>query len=195
MASFVNAVIRGLGKPYADGTEPIEIHVLPNNAHGLPFSYGTRVPVTLTVNSETYHAGLRATVVNKYVWICPDVKTKNGTTKKLAHIVDDARFKKNERVILEVNGTDIVLKASLADIPNSDTHLFPEEVESNNDYIEGATFTVQVVQYERDPDARKKCISHHGTNCAVCGVQVRQRLWRYRRRIYPRTPPCPTVAD
>lgn len=169
MPSLVNAVVRGLGKPYADGTEPIEIHILRNHAHGLPFSYDRRIAVTLTVNNETYHAGLRATVDNKYIWICPDIKTKDGAKKKLAHIIGDAKFKKNDCVILEVNGTDIVLKASVADIPNGDTRLFPDEVESNGEYIEGAALTVQVVRYERDLDARDKCISHYGTNCTVCG--------------------------
>lgn len=171
MASVVNAVIRGLGKPYADGTESIEIHVPPNHAHGLPFSYGTRVPVVLIVNGETYHAGLRATLANKYVWICPNVKTKDGKSKKLAHIVADAGFKKNDRAILEVTETGIVLKTGVASTPNGGTHLLPEEVETGGDYVEGATFEVQVVRYERDLGARSKCISHHGTSCSVCGFE------------------------
>lgn len=53
-------------------------------------------------------------------------------------------------------------------ISKGDTHPFPEEVGEGEEYIEGAVLTVKVVRYERDTYARKKCIAHHGTNCAVC---------------------------
>lgn len=56
-------------------------------------------------------------------------------------------------------------------ISKGDTRPFPEEVEDGEEYIEGATLTVKVVRYERDPNARKKCILHHGTACAVCEVE------------------------
>jgi hypothetical protein len=112
MASVVNAVIRGLGTRYADGTEPIEIHISTDRAHGLPYSYDIRVPVALHIDGEPYHAGLRATMSNNYVWICPNVIAKDGTSKKLAHIVADAGFKKNDRIFLIVDGKDIVLKAA-----------------------------------------------------------------------------------
>ena len=110
MTSLVNAVIRGLGDHYADGTERIEIHVPSDHAHGLPYSKGMRVPVVLHVGGEPFDAGLRATANNAYVWICPNVVAKDGKTKKLAHIVASAGFKKNDRVGLAVDGRNIVLK-------------------------------------------------------------------------------------
>ena len=107
MTTVVNAVIRGLGKRYADGTEPIEIHVSTNRANGLPYCYGTRVSITLYVNGVPYHAGLRATIDNNYVWICPNTTAMDGTPNKLAHIIADAGFKKNELISLLVDGADI----------------------------------------------------------------------------------------
>jgi 5-methylcytosine-specific restriction protein A len=36
-------------------------------------------------------------------------------------------------------------------------------------YPAGALIRVQANRYEQDPDARRACIAHHGTNCAACG--------------------------
>lgn len=38
--------------------------------------------------------------------------------------------------------------------------LYPDELESGHKYIEGARRTVRVNAYERDPKARKACITH-----------------------------------
>lgn len=45
----------------------------------------------------------------------------------------------------------------------------PEEVDSPDQYIEGASKTVSINTYERSSEARAKCIAHHGYNCAACG--------------------------
>jgi 5-methylcytosine-specific restriction protein A len=36
-------------------------------------------------------------------------------------------------------------------------------------YPDGAVARVAVNRYERDPEARRACIAHRGTNCAACG--------------------------
>lgn len=46
--------------------------------------------------------------------------------------------------------------------------VLPEEVESPESYIEGATKTISVNIYERNPQAREACLSAHGHTCAVC---------------------------
>jgi hypothetical protein len=112
MISEVNAVIRGLGKPYSDGTEPIEIHVPTKHANGLPYSYDTRVPVVLYINGKSYHAGLRVTKDSGYVWICPDAKAEDGTQIRLSNIVAEAGFKKNDRVSLQVDGKNIRIESN-----------------------------------------------------------------------------------
>ena len=115
MTQVVKGTIRGLGKRYADGTEPMEIWVTIDRACGLPYSNGNRIPIDLQINGDHYHAGLRATVNNAYVWISPDIKTQDGIPKKLAHVLEIAGFKKNDRVLLATNGKNIVLTADLDD--------------------------------------------------------------------------------
>src|SRR5262249_41234702 len=46
----------------------------------------------------------------------------------------------------------------------------PEEVPEANTYIEGAKQQITVNAYERNPAARRRCLEHYGTTCAVCGL-------------------------
>lgn len=54
------------------------------------------------------------------------------------------------------------------------TNQLSEEVDSPEQYVEGATKAVFVNTYERSTDARVKCIAHHGYSCAVCGFNFEQ---------------------
>jgi 5-methylcytosine-specific restriction endonuclease McrA len=44
----------------------------------------------------------------------------------------------------------------------------PEEV-AGEQVVEGAVRSVVVNAYERDPQARRRCIEAHGTRCCICG--------------------------
>jgi 5-methylcytosine-specific restriction protein A len=44
-----------------------------------------------------------------------------------------------------------------------------DEVCTPSQYFEGASRTIAVNAYERDPRARKACIDHYGCTCSVCG--------------------------
>ena len=46
---------------------------------------------------------------------------------------------------------------------------YPDEILDNQSYPEGAKTSVMVNRYERNPQARQKCIQHHGIKCCVCG--------------------------
>lgn len=46
---------------------------------------------------------------------------------------------------------------------------FQEELGAEEQLVEGASFTVQVSAFERNPVARHKCIAHYGTSCTACG--------------------------
>jgi hypothetical protein len=48
------------------------------------------------------------------------------------------------------------------------TELNPEEIKQPSHYYEGATKKVAVNAYERNASARKHCVAHFGTCCAVC---------------------------
>jgi hypothetical protein len=43
----------------------------------------------------------------------------------------------------------------------------PEEVDP--ELYEGETYQVTINGYERNPQARQRCISHYGVNCFICG--------------------------
>jgi 5-methylcytosine-specific restriction protein A len=74
-----------------------------------------------------------------------------------------------------------VARDRLAALPPS---AFPSEVLSNEafptdlsegTFPEGAATRVPVNRYERSAAARAACIRHHGTRCAVCNVDFRER--------------------
>lgn len=48
-----------------------------------------------------------------------------------------------------------------------DNYFGEEELEEK--LVEGASKSIKVNIYERNPLARKKCIEHHGCKCSVCG--------------------------
>jgi 5-methylcytosine-specific restriction protein A len=53
---------------------------------------------------------------------------------------------------------------------NSIDFKFPEEVDQIQEEIyEGAVRKVTVNAYERNPEARRQCISHYGAKCSICG--------------------------
>lgn len=46
--------------------------------------------------------------------------------------------------------------------------ILPEELPINASCLEGASRTVVINAYERDPDARRRCIEAHGCRCCIC---------------------------
>lgn len=44
----------------------------------------------------------------------------------------------------------------------------PEELERDEELVEGAAKTVSINAYERNPEAREKCLAHYGYSCVVC---------------------------
>ena len=95
---IIIGIIRGLSNFYADGQERMEIWVHKNKSQGLPFVEGTRVPITLILNGQHYEAGLRSTKSWDVVWICPDLINEYGKSVKLAHVLIDNCFQKNQGV-------------------------------------------------------------------------------------------------
>ncbi|WP_043912825.1 HNH endonuclease [Serratia inhibens] len=50
-----------------------------------------------------------------------------------------------------------------------DANPYPDELTTQDNYIEGAKKRITVNAYERDPRARQVCIQIHGTVCKGCG--------------------------
>jgi len=53
-------------------------------------------------------------------------------------------------------------------------YVSPDEIVNPEQYIEGAKKKITVNSYERDSDARNKCIEIHGLNCAVCEINFEE---------------------
>ena len=51
-----------------------------------------------------------------------------------------------------------------------------EEVLAARSYPEGATKQISVNVYERNPEARRRCISHYGCSCLVCGFNFKKNF-------------------
>lgn len=52
---------------------------------------------------------------------------------------------------------------------------YPDEVQPDEKYPEGATKSVTVNAYERSARARQACIDHYGLDCVVCGLNFEER--------------------
>jgi hypothetical protein len=50
----------------------------------------------------------------------------------------------------------------------------PEEVFDETRLLEGAVCQITINQYERNPEARRRCLEYYGTSCCVCGFNFGQ---------------------
>ena len=108
----VKGTIRGLATYYTDGVESLEIHVVKRKSRGLPTAEGQRISITLVVGERHYQAGLRSTVNCNYVWISPDLTDADGYDAKLAYVLPEAGFVKNQQVELEVSDRVVTLSTA-----------------------------------------------------------------------------------
>ena len=49
-----------------------------------------------------------------------------------------------------------------------------EEVPQPDQYFEGSVKQIEVSMYERNPEARARCLAHYGRDCYVCGFSFEQ---------------------
>lgn len=54
------------------------------------------------------------------------------------------------------------------------SQLSGDELSENDIFPEGARRTIAVSAYERDPEARRRCIEHFGAVCYVCGFDFQE---------------------
>lgn len=48
------------------------------------------------------------------------------------------------------------------------TNILPEEIGASTALVEGAVYRISVNAYERNPNARRRCIAYYGPRCFVC---------------------------
>lgn len=68
------------------------------------------------------------------------------------------------------------LETEWKNFSKSTLFLLPEEVLDNHAHYEGAVQQVTVNRYERNTEARKACIAHHGSFCSICKFDFSQRF-------------------
>lgn len=51
-----------------------------------------------------------------------------------------------------------------------------EEVSEDQKVAEGSVCQVTINSYERNPEARRRCIEYYGTSCCVCGFNFEERF-------------------
>lgn len=88
---------------YADGTNNVEIHFSLDCIEDLPIVKNQRASINLVVNGSTYHAGIRHTDNNKYIWISPDCEF-NGKKMRLSDVIFNAGFKRNDEIFISFEG-------------------------------------------------------------------------------------------
>ena len=51
---------------------------------------------------------------------------------------------------------------------SNQAELYPDNIDPSKKIYEGAKKIIEVNRYERNKDAREKCIDHYGSNCTIC---------------------------
>src|SRR5450755_3254904 len=80
----------------------------------------------------------------------------------LGHTFDGRKRPNPNPVATPSNAEDLIL-------------MLTEELLTPTEYFEGASVSVAVNAYERNPKARAACLRHRGLSCAVCGFNFMQR--------------------
>ncbi|MEP0917213.1 HNH endonuclease [Leptolyngbya sp. DQ-M1] len=51
-----------------------------------------------------------------------------------------------------------------------------EEVSDNQKLVEGSVCQVTINSYERNPEARRRCIEYYGVSCCICGFNFEEKF-------------------
>jgi hypothetical protein len=108
ISMIVHGVIRGMSLYYANGLERIYIAVDKGMAGDLPHQDHQRIEVILLVGKRRHRVGIRTTPRDSYVWIGPHL---DDGTPKLAELLEEEGFTKNQRVLLHVESNTVRLTA------------------------------------------------------------------------------------
>lgn len=133
-----------------------------NNAHGTPESLTRRLKVCSNRPDDLatwLHArGLSPSLCQHCVTRDADnqIRCAPGAKQKMESWLEEAHELLDD---LEID---------------SQGRLLAEELEDARLLVEGAVRSVQVNAYERNPEARRRCIEHYGARCVICGFSFGQ---------------------
>ena len=63
----------------------------------------------------------------------------------------------------------VLMEIGLSGVP-----VYPDEIDPQESFVEGARRKVTVNAYERNPKARQECLKEHGYKCAVCEMSFEE---------------------
>jgi len=82
---------------------------------------------------------------------------------------DDEKLKRHNVELIDLDTAKEMLERKWRELKASFEFSTAEEVGDSKDLFEGTVYQIVVNAYERNPEARLKCISHYGSICFVCG--------------------------
>ncbi|PLY36186.1 HNH endonuclease [Pectobacterium carotovorum] len=132
--------------------------------------------------------GLGRTAILRESWKHNTVRKNNGYSQSVSHIghvmndgyelyTFDMINSKVDEEIAKINNFTPKLNKKYAKKENGvwfaydevTSNLYPDEVVQPRNYIEGTTKTVSINAFERNAEARMKCIEYYGYSCQCCG--------------------------
>lgn len=82
---------------------------------------------------------------------------------------EEEKLKRFQVEYRDLTNAKVELEKIWRDLVSSFDFSTAEEVNSDKDLYEGTVYQITVNAYERNPEARLKCISHYGSICFICG--------------------------
>jgi len=82
---------------------------------------------------------------------------------------DDEKLKRHHVEVIDLDTAKEMLERKWRELVASFEFSTAEEVSDSKDLFEGTVYQIVVNAYERNPEARLKCISHYGSVCFICG--------------------------
>ena len=79
-------------------------------------------------------------------------------------------YQKDENLENVFSSFDSFIGSELEAFEESISHFIQNAKEESPVYLEGEQNTFTGSKYERNPKARAACLAHHGTACAICGI-------------------------
>jgi HNH endonuclease len=162
--------------------------MMPPNGSKPPFIFNVDVPTREQVMAEAKekHAAQTAWVGKLGEWIAIYLPPRHMTSTKVDPFTGEnvsepksigftpASFHVGFRlfwdaeVLIQNEVFTYYESASQPTEPEMFNIISPEEISETTGLIEGAICRISVNSYERNPEARRRCIQIHGTKCCIC---------------------------
>jgi predicted HNH restriction endonuclease len=121
-------------------------------------------------DQEFFAVKVEDLVLTTPVHLIPRLHTDNkGFGPKASHFGDKSAKRLLSDIIVRNPEQETDLMAVYNRYFDTDFEFsLPEEVVETGALYEGAKRRISVNAYERNPEARQKCIAHYGTSCVIC---------------------------